>query len=567
MHIERLSVKNFRNLEDVEIFLRPGTVVVGANRAGKSNLVHALRLVLDGSLSHADRQLGREDFWAAPGTDRDPMALGEVVEASIDIVDFEHEPQLLAALGDALLGEVPLRARLTYRFAPIDDGVATAVPRYRGAVYGGDQRERPLPSDVRSTIYLLFLHALRDVEADIRNWRRSPLRALLQAAASAAEEEDLDDVRKSMRDANARLNELEVIRDLSRNIGGRLTDMVGDAQAIETELAAAPEDPLKLIRNMRLFVDGDAHRTLTSASLGTLNVLYLALQELGLDSRTYGESDIAHVVTAIEEPEAHLHPHLQRLIFRRLLATRARPSTVLVTTQSPYIASVADPRSLVVLRDVDGRTVAASAHRADLDEAGWDDIARYLDATKAELVFARRVLLVEGFAEQVLMPVLARAIGIDLDKEGITVCAIHGTHFTPFVRFCDALELPWAIVTDGDVDKAAPYRGISRVGRIVAATRPEHRAGFFIGDHTFEHDLIAMVPENVEPSLSALASLCAEPSAAVVASWNGLDPGPESFLGMIDSAGGKGRYAQRLALYGVQPPPYIERALRHLVAR
>ena len=69
-------------------------------------------------------------------------------------------------------------------------------------------------------------------------------------------------------------------------------------------------------------------------------------------------------------------------------------------------------------------------------------------------MFARRVLLVEGYAEQVLIPALAKAHAIDLDKLGISVCAIHGTHFASYTRFCDALDIPWAVITDRDkVDK------------------------------------------------------------------------------------------------------------------
>jgi predicted ATP-dependent endonuclease of OLD family len=104
----------------------------------------------------------------------------------------------------------------------------------------------------------------------------------------------------------------------------------------------------------------------------------------------------------------------------RLLAGGDGTHTTVVTTQSPHIAGVTDPRRLVVLRNVDGATVASQARDANLTTVEWDDITRYLDATRAELVFARKVLLVEGFAEQVLMPQLARALDIDLDKERIT---------------------------------------------------------------------------------------------------------------------------------------------------
>ena len=75
MDLTRLVITNFRNLNGVDVPLAGSPVVVGENRVGKSNLVHAIRLVLDPSLSNAARWLTREDFSDSLG--EDPMGAGE----------------------------------------------------------------------------------------------------------------------------------------------------------------------------------------------------------------------------------------------------------------------------------------------------------------------------------------------------------------------------------------------------------------------------------------------------------------------------------------------------------
>jgi putative ATP-dependent endonuclease of OLD family len=575
MQLDRLRIRNFRNLADIDIPLSPGTVVVGENRAGKTNIVHALRLVLDASLPNSDRQLRAEDFWdglSDGSPEWDPMAANEVIEVAVEMSGFDDDPVLLAVLGDAFVSEDPVRARLTFRFAPRPTP-ADAEPgsaAYEWRIFGGHDEDLHIAGDLRGYLHFVYLHALRDVAGDLVSWRRSPLRVLLEAAAASASPEELQAVADAITAANAEITELAPIEQLGQRITERTREMVGANQALEAQLGVAALDPLRLLRELRLFVDGAKRRPIGSSSLGSLNVLYLALLELGLEQRLKG-TEIAHVMMAIEEPEAHLHPHLQRLIFRRLLRPEEREpeQTALVTTHSPHIVSVAPPRNLVVLRRVGDRSEAAVAAEAELGSEEWNDIERYLDATRAELVFARRVVLVEGYAEQVLVPALAGELGLDLDQLGISVCAIHGTHFGSYARFLSVLEIPWAVITDGDPNAKGVRAGVRRANRLLTRlnsdAEPEDE-GIFVGKTTFEYDLFLASDGNAAAFVDALEGLgLSAPRAATVASWREEEESPaaEDFLPVI-SAAGKGRLAHRLARSQLDAPDYVARALRYL---
>lgn len=421
MRISKIRISNFANFGEFEVDTGDNLVVVGENKVGKSNLLFALQLILDPGLSERDRQLGLEHFWDGLGDEK----LGATIEISVELTDFDADARLLAHLGDCIVDPgPPMVSRLTYRFQPKADfdGEPASLADYEHLVFGGTDPDNAIRSGFRRMLPLDVLGALRDAEKDLATWRRSPLRPMIEKLTAALDDDDRDSVETAVNAAQEALTELDEIDAVARTISDRLEAMVGPAHATSIALGLSPTRIDALLRALRLLID-DGARGVADASLGTANLIFLALKSLELDQLVEeGERD--HTFLAVEEPEAHLHPQVQRLVYRHFLTepetddepdgdnAEAVPSrlTTILTTHSPHIASVAPIRSIVLLRR-DGaadQTVGVSTATVPLSATDEADLQRYIDVTRGEMFFARGVILVEGDAERFLVPASPR---------------------------------------------------------------------------------------------------------------------------------------------------------------
>jgi putative ATP-dependent endonuclease of OLD family len=308
---------------------------------------------------------------------------------------------------------------------------------------------------------------------------------------------------------------------------------------------------------------------------------------------------------AIEEPEAHLHPHLQRSIYRNYLKSTGIARSIILTTHSPNIASVASLNNIVFLRHSKSgdRTVGRSLHSVPFSSKEVEDLERYIDVTRGELFFSKGVILVEGDSERFLLPTLAKLHDdeIDLDEYGISVCSISGTNFGPYVQLLgpNGLRCPFTVLTDfdpigeqtsqedldDDDEVSNDSYGESRVvnsimyylmddedfeNRSFEEIRDEaSNYGIFLNNYTFEVDLFNNGAHEVFHT--AIVELTSnkkihERFEALSNNPDSLDPA--QLLKDINSVG-KGRFAQRLAAVLIEKeldicPPYIAEALSYL---
>lgn len=589
----RIQIKNYRNFREVDCKLGPHVVLFGENAAGKSNLLRALRLVLDPDLPDSERRLETEDFWSG-GT----AFAGTEVVISVDFVGFEGDDSLLALLGDHVLATSPKTtptARLTYRYAPKDtipaEKRATAKKEdYDFAIYGRDDPSDEVDRQLRRHIVLRVLGALRDAEGDLRMWRRSPLRPLIEFVEKHVDATKLEQVAKDIDTATNALVADKALTILKDEVTGRLEKMIGAQQPLAPTLGFASTDPERLLQSIRLFSD-DRLRQLSETSLGLANAIYVALI---LVYAEWQEEDNEHaaLLLAIEEPEAHLHPQLQRSLFRDLLS-RTRP--VIVSTHSPNIASITPLNALVLVTSDSKESKLVSLIDATLTAQQRQDLQRYLDVTRAEILFSRGVILVEGDAEKFIVPAAARLLPDkpNFDHLGISICSVAGTDFTPYVTLLQLLGIPWVVMTDGDegvtpagetplgltrarnlFEKLAQPAEVSALDALLKKEEWEpaeellNARHIFVGVRTLEPGILAAKGgQRMEQAFKELSPGVRDATLAPFRFTGDItDEAEKDLVGLIERVG-KGRFAQRLAehLIASDVPSYISDAISAIV--
>ncbi len=512
MKISRITIKNFRNFRFLDIPIKRNTIsVVGENNTGKTNLIAALRLALDSNLSSYHRQLQFTDFPA--GID---FTTPNHVLIVVEFQDFEDDVNAQALLHGCIEGE---KALITFRFRPRPeiwdgiqaeehDGTGLTLDDYVWQIRGGGQFDPQTLEwhenigisirfeELQQGFMVMNMDALRDVEQRLKQFRNSPLTRLL-TSADIPEEEQTNLV-TLLHEANEKISASETINKVGEDISKSFELSAGSAYSMKVSLGMSPPTFSDISRGLTLLLSNNSLRDFDPSrnGLGLNNILFMSML-LEYFSRRVEEGKTAGQLLIVEEPEAHLHPQLQRVFYGML---GQQDFQCLLSTHSTHITSQAPLDSLIVLTN-DGTAATASMSTSEnplLEPRNIGDLERYLDATRASLFFARKVLLVEGPAEQFLIPVLAQhVLGVNLDEHGITVIPIFGVHFESYARLFgeSGIVKKCAIVADGDLSPSDSDPELGEDEDVPPYVKPElialenDHVKTFVCESTFEIEL------------------------------------------------------------------------------
>jgi putative ATP-dependent endonuclease of OLD family len=427
-------------MADGHIDVRGHLVLVGPNDSGKSSILRGIHLCLGVPTAQLTSSIQVRDLTSVD----EPL----VFEVTLD--GFSEEER--AAFPDEI--DVGPPETLTIRLeARADDEDPTVIVAERRFPFGGHSRN--ISRIQLAAIAWRYVPATRSLLRELGGTAGGAAQNLLSGLDLSEDEVAFDGARDSYRSAIAGSASITEFRaTLAGALTASLPDPVGLDDVGVSLSADLLDDPLSNVAVTLREQDHMAPITEQSDGVRALSVLAL----LGL---AHGNAQIV----AIDEPEIHLHATAQRAVadnMRRSLGQRV------VSTHSGSIVSRMDPLDIAAFgADRRVRQLPAGAHFSASEVS-----ARHWGQAMIEPLTARRIAVVEGVSDRIVLARAAELLGLDLDRLGVAIFELDGAELFPLANKLfgkPGFDLPLYGLVDSDAaDSWAQELGVNR-GQLEAA--------------------------------------------------------------------------------------------------
>ena len=448
MRLKTLYIKGFRNFKEATINFNNPSLIIGANDVGKTNLLYALRILLDRGFSDYDLELKDSDFYAYEETNE------VIIKAFFE--DIKEECILSKMKGDiggdgSLVIKYQAIKGEEYKFFCGKSDAEEDLHEYAIPYY-------------RKVLNIKYINSKRDFWGYINKTKNLLLQ---QAKEERSPETTLADdtlykqISEKLQEVDAQIPELSYVKNATDQINEELNKLAIHNQEQKIVFDTASTDTDSVINKISI-TSKHGDKNLLIGGEGRLNQIYLSLWASQNRANEYS-TEVS--ILCVEEPEAYLHPHQQRELARYL--SGVLKGQVILTSHSPYIVCENTPNSIIRLYKKEKETLAASDGCSEIIESGFTDFGYRMSIIPAEAFFADYAILVEGQSELIFYKTLAKQIGIDLARLNISILSVEGVSFKVYAKILDALKIEWTARTDNDVNKiqnqaAYHFAGVER---------------------------------------------------------------------------------------------------------
>jgi putative ATP-dependent endonuclease of OLD family len=468
MYLHELKLWNFRkygtigdNFESSEpglkVKFRNGVnVLVGENDSGKTTIVDAIRYVLrTQSLEYI--QIEEKDFHQNPATNLRTTEMK--IECTFKGFSDTEAGHFLEWIGfeEKEDGQKEYILKV-WLYARVKDN---SIYQYVRA--GVDIEGSYIEGEARDLLRTVYLKPLRDALSEMTHGNKSRLAQILRSHSAFKKEKDEhgNEILHELEDKYSKLKkEVDSFFDISKTEKGKVitetvNQLLGEKFLLGKDsrragITLTGSELSDILKQLDLILENN------KSGLGSLNLLFIAAELL-----LFEDANTAFKLTLIEELEAHLHPQYQlRLI--DFINTQNKYGQFILTTHSTTLASKIDLNSLLICNDK--YVFPMGEEYTNLKPTDYSFLERFLDATKANLFFAKGVIIVEGDAENLLIPTIAEIIGRPLHKYGISIVNVGSTAFKRYANIFVRKEVPLfnvnvAILSDLDIRSLEYYEG------------------------------------------------------------------------------------------------------------